>query len=172
MLPHRTAVRIRIIIIASRGCCENKMRSSTENAWQSAWHNRSAQRMADAFKVPTDFKVFLSPNSPGRPAPEARGPRAPAWFPEAEDCSSGVRSCSSPLDPGGRKDPLPPCPQQRPRCAGTSWLCQEQAMLAGPHGLQCKMATPLPGPSQGFMDHRHNTRCVKQELMQGGFAGG
>lgn len=119
MLPHRTAVRIRTIIIASQGCRENKMRSCPENAWQSAWHNRSTQQMVEAFKVPTDFKDFLSPHSPWRPAPEARGPRAPArGVQKQRTVVSGVRSCSSPLDPGGRKDPLPPCPSRGPGCAG------------------------------------------------------
>lgn len=55
---------------------------------------------------------------------------------------------------------------------GQSWLCQEQAMCSWSLvSSSVKWQSFSPCPSQSFMEHAHNTRCVKQELMQGGFVG-
>lgn len=162
-------VRIRVIIITSQGCSENKMRSYTENTWQSAWHNRSTQQTVNAFKVPTDFKVLLSTNTLWRPSPEARGPRAPPLgFQKQRTLVSGVQSCSSPRGEGS-----PSSWQSRgPVCAGESPGSAVSKLCAvGPVSSTIRWQSLSLCPSQGFTRHTHTTRCTKQELMQGGFVG-
>lgn len=163
------------IAIASQCCCENKMRSYTENAW----HNRSTQQTVDAFNFPLTsktFKALISHNSAlWRPSPEAKGPRGPPLgLQKQRTLVCGVWSYSSPLDPGGWKTvPFLLAQGRGPACTGTRPGSATSKMCAvswPPVSSTAKWQSLSLCPSQGFMWHVRETRCAKQELMQRGFA--